>query len=140
MVRRRRARAGRSTFGNLVILVIIASALGMGYLFGLKWWHAQQMKEIARLVIREWHLSENEAVARDRLAREMKEYSIPYYIPDGACAFQLSDAGDKQLHCGWSADVVVPVLGDYLGEEAVTFPQSYDFMTEINTKGKVEQW
>lgn len=129
----RRNRAGRSTFSNLMLLLVVAGGIGVGYLFGIKWWHAQQMKEIARIVVREWHLSENKKVAEDRMTRELEQYGIPYYIPDGACELKVGESGNKLIDCGWQADVTIPVI-----EHVV--PQEYAFTMEVDNRGKVQEW
>lgn len=129
----RRRRKGRSSLGSTLWLLVLAALIGAAYLYVPKWWDSQKIKEIARLVVTEWHLSENREVAQERLKRELKENAIPYYIPDDACVFKVSPEGNKQVVCSWNADIDVPGI-DYI------YAQSYAFTTEIDRRGKVQQW
>ena len=131
-MRRRSARAGRSSVANLFLLLGLLALGGAVYLWLPGWWDFQEMREIGRLVVTDWHVQDRLKAGQDRYQQELEERQMPYYIPDKACGFEES-AGSRRMKCSWNADITVPVI-DYV------IPRTYTFTTEISSAGKVRQY
>lgn len=129
----RRSRAGRSSFGNFILLLVVVAAVGIGILYGQKWWDYQKMKEVSRISLNDWQVYDDKAVAERRFERELEGKQIPWYIPDNACKFSVNDYRQRQLYCWWETAMTVPLV-DY------SYPLEFEITTIINDRGRVEQW
>lgn len=127
----RRFRRGRSTGGAVLLVIVLVIAGGVA-LFGPKYMHFMEMKEIARAAAAEWHVTEDIEVGKRHLAQQMEKRQMPLYIPDDACRFSEED-GYRYVTCYWDATVTIPLINHPI-------PQSYEFTTEMDKSGKLQQW
>ena len=127
----RRLRSGRSTGGAVMLVIVLVIAALVG-LFGPKYMHFLEMKEISRACASEWHVADDIEVGKRQLVREMEKRNMPLYIPDDACSFSEQD-GLRSIVCWWDATVIIPLIDHPI-------EQYYEITTEMDKSGKLEQW
>lgn len=129
----RQSRSGEIKITTVILCLVVAAGLGIGYLFLDVWWDSEQMKTIARMSITDWEITQDKTASQVYFLRHMEDKQIPMYIPDDACTFTETRSEGRQIYCYWETAVVIPVI-------QYEFPKQYEFTTALDDKGVPLQW
>ena len=129
---RPRRRAGRIRGSSLLLLLLLGAGGLWAWTFGPYYWDFMKLKEINRLVAREWSAL-GEAKARAMLDSELGKSAMADYVYPQDCQFTKVSPNLMRLHCAYSVDVQYPFVERYR-------TLSFEVTTDVDNRGQVDQY